>query len=119
MEIENLRQEANAMKLIRSRLSEDGAARLVFDKVFKDDINRLLAMADMWKHRTPPRPLQYNEFTNAAPHPSTNGTIKGASHLLKDQRSLDLQASFELFNTRYVDAKRGLACFPHRPPLVA
>jgi ubiquitin-like 1-activating enzyme E1 B len=37
----------------------------VFDKVFKDDINRLRGMEDMWKTRKPPEPLDLQKLEEA------------------------------------------------------
>lgn len=36
----------------------------LFNKFFCDDIKYLLSMSDLWKKRTPPNPLQWNEITN-------------------------------------------------------
>lgn len=89
------------MKAIRSQLLTEDALRLVFDKVFNADIERLLAMADMWKHRTPPQPLRYSDVAAHA-NGLTNGHSANGSgtSLLKDQRALDLGASFKLFDSR-------------------
>ena len=59
-EIENLRREAQALKRIRESVGSDSFAREVFDKVFKEDIERLRGMEDMWKTRKPPQSLEYD-----------------------------------------------------------
>lgn len=61
-EIENLRREAQALKRIRESMGSDDFARRVFDKVFKEDIDRLRGMEDMWKTREPPRSLDYDQL---------------------------------------------------------
>ncbi|KAG8929362.1 E1 ubiquitin-activating protein uba2 [Tulasnella sp. 418] len=64
-EIANLRKEAQAFKMVREAIlssDEEGMKQLVFDKVFKDDINRLLSMKDMWRARKPPTPLDRKQI---------------------------------------------------------
>ncbi|BDD62250.1 hypothetical protein MAP00_007226 [Monascus purpureus] len=61
-EIENLRKEAQALKEIRQSMGTSDFASKVFNKVFKDDIERLRAMEDMWKTRKPPQPLSFDEL---------------------------------------------------------
>lgn len=65
-EIENLRQESQALKNIRQSLGSDEFPRKVFDKVFKDDINRLRSMDDMWKTRLRPDALDFDALSQAA-----------------------------------------------------
>ncbi|SGZ23803.1 BQ5605_C023g09637 [Microbotryum silenes-dioicae] len=111
-EIQELRKEAAAIKQLRGSLAEAGAAKRVFDKVYSQDINRLLKMEDMWKHRKPPHPLSWDELsastststssstsadaaTESTANPTkTNGSTGG---LIKDQRTLTLRDSFNLF----------------------
>ena len=61
-EIENLRKESQALHNIRMSMGSEDFARKVFEKVFKDDINRLRSMDDMWKIRKPPSPLDFDEL---------------------------------------------------------
>ncbi|KAL1971352.1 hypothetical protein VTN77DRAFT_304 [Rasamsonia byssochlamydoides] len=65
-EIENLRREAQALKAIRASMGSDDFAEKVFTKVFKDDIERLRGMEDMWKTRKPPEPLDYGTLQEKA-----------------------------------------------------
>ena len=65
-EIENLRREAQALKRIRESMGSDGFVREVFNKVFKEDIERLRGMEDMWKTRKAPQPLEYNMLLQEA-----------------------------------------------------
>ncbi|KIX08246.1 uncharacterized protein Z518_02902 [Rhinocladiella mackenziei CBS 650.93] len=58
-EIEKLKQEAQALKKIRESMGSDDFAKKVFDKVFKEDVERLAKMEDMWKNKKPPEPLSY------------------------------------------------------------
>ena len=61
-EIENLRREAEALKRIRKSMGSDEFAQQVFDKVFKEDVERLRSMEDMWKSRKQPHSLDYAQF---------------------------------------------------------
>ncbi|KAM5541730.1 hypothetical protein V8D89_004459 [Ganoderma adspersum] len=88
-EIAALRKEAQAFKIVRVALrsaptpndaasSSSSAAKLVFSKVYHADILNLLSMADMWRSRAPPTPLDFDgirdgSFTISKPQPLTNG----------------------------------------------
>lgn len=65
-EIANLRKEAQALKRIREAMGSEDFPRLVFDKVFKEDIERLQSMEDMWKSRKPPVALDYDALSQEA-----------------------------------------------------
>jgi ubiquitin-like 1-activating enzyme E1 B len=80
---------------MRSTLAEPGAEQRVFDKVFKKDIERLLSMEDMWKHRKPPAPLSYAVLSQqAAQTPSSSAPTASG---IKDQRELSLGDAFGMF----------------------
>ncbi|KAF7159963.1 hypothetical protein CNMCM6106_007378 [Aspergillus hiratsukae] len=61
-EIANLRKEAQALKAIRESMGSPEFYQKVFDKVFKEDIERLRGMEDMWKTRKAPEPLDLEEL---------------------------------------------------------
>ncbi|KAJ9648149.1 E1 ubiquitin-activating protein uba2 [Coniosporium apollinis] len=65
-EIENLQKETQALKKIRESMGSEEFPRKVFEKVFKDDIERLRSMEDMWKNRRPPEPLDYDAISQEA-----------------------------------------------------
>ncbi|KAL9044866.1 MAG: hypothetical protein Q9214_002026 [Letrouitia sp. 1 TL-2023] len=92
-EIENLRQEAHALSKIRQSIESNDFPRQVFEKVFKDDINRLLGMEDMWKTRKPPNALDFEALskTNAA------GGEAGDSVAQHDQTTWSLTKNFAVF----------------------
>ena len=71
-EIENLRKESQALNSIRQSMGSDDFARKVFEKVYKDDIDRLRTMEDMWKTRQPPAPLEFDGLSKAAEGISTS-----------------------------------------------
>ncbi|MCJ1462862.1 E1 ubiquitin-activating protein uba2 [Pseudocyphellaria aurata] len=89
-EIENLRQESQALKRIRSSMSSDEFPRQVFDKVFKDDINRLRSIEDMWKTRAPPQALAFDKIAKDA---QTIDVIVSQ----RDQTTWTLAESFVVF----------------------
>ncbi|KAJ7856758.1 hypothetical protein B0H14DRAFT_2507719 [Mycena olivaceomarginata] len=93
-EIDTLRREAKAFNAVRQALrssTASDAAKLVFQKVFNADIRNLLIMADMWRARAPPVPLDFDAILDGsfvlrseepAPAPSngkTNGVAKPAN----------------------------------------
>ncbi|KAG9029401.1 E1 ubiquitin-activating protein uba2 [Tulasnella sp. JGI-2019a] len=124
-EIANLRKEAHAFKSVRRALlssPSEESAKMVFDKVFKDDIQRLLSMSDMWRSRKPPTPLPRQEILSGSfklPEvqgnantgngakssksnivgPASNGanTAHGST-ALRDQQNLTLRDSVVLFD---------------------
>ncbi|KAF2145696.1 uncharacterized protein K452DRAFT_220602 [Aplosporella prunicola CBS 121167] len=65
-EIENLRKEAQALKNIRKSMGLEEFPKKVFEKVFKEDIDRLLSMKDMWANRRAPEPLEWEKLTQEA-----------------------------------------------------
>ncbi|KIO32722.1 hypothetical protein M407DRAFT_212746 [Tulasnella calospora MUT 4182] len=130
-EIANLRKEARAFRKVRESLFSalpEQAAALVFNKVFNEDIKRLLSMADMWTARKPPTPLDRDLILTdkfvppAVPAPSSsepsrranatvtvngtgsstipNGGVASSSSQakLKDQRQLSLKDNVQLFD---------------------
>ena len=54
------------MKAIRESIGSDDFARKVFEKVFKDDIERLRSMEDMWKSRKQPTALDFDQLEQSA-----------------------------------------------------
>ncbi|KAL7425104.1 E1 ubiquitin-activating protein uba2 [Cryptotrichosporon argae] len=112
-EIENLKKEAAAFREVRRLLGEENGAVQVFEKVFDEDIKRLLAMEDMWKvvGRVKPTPLNYRSimdgtFVTPPKRPSKaaapaakqpNGTPAASGATLKDQRKLTVKDNLELF----------------------
>ncbi|KAG6908635.1 hypothetical protein DXG01_003813 [Tephrocybe rancida] len=115
-EIATLRKEAQAFNSVRTALRSTDpeinrdAAKLAFQKVFNADIKNLLVMADMWRSRAPPVPLDFDAILDDTfvlraevapqtasgskfPAPSANGSGSG----LKDQRALSLRDNVELF----------------------
>ncbi|KAL4819665.1 hypothetical protein BDW67DRAFT_134261 [Aspergillus spinulosporus] len=78
-EIENLQREARALKEIRQSMGSAEFVQKVFDKVFKEDINRLRGMEDMWTSRKAPEPLDFKELeeTLSAVEPGISSKDQG------------------------------------------
>jgi ubiquitin-like 1-activating enzyme E1 B len=100
-EIANLKKEAQELKAIKEAIGTAEFASLVFEKVFNNDIRRLLSMSDMWKSRKPPQPLQYKDFSL----PSNEQILKIAND---DQKVWDLAASIAVFKNRYLHPRLGM-----------
>lgn len=82
------------MKKIRESVGSNEFPRLLFDKVFKTDIERLRSMEDMWKTRQPPEPLDYKTVMEKA------GEAAAAKDtILQDgQKVWTLEESLVVFN---------------------
>lgn len=92
-EIEILRKESRALKEIKQSMNSPLFPRKVFEKVFKDDINRLRSMEDMWKTRKPPQALDFDEVSAAS------AEIR-ASICQQDQVTWNLAQNFSVFCER-------------------
>ncbi|KAG9246647.1 hypothetical protein BJ878DRAFT_269861 [Calycina marina] len=62
-EIRKLKAEAEALKNLKKAMHNPEFPKLLFNKVFKQDIERLLSMEEMWKARERPKPLDYDSIT--------------------------------------------------------
>lgn len=89
-EMENLRQEAHALKRIRESMGSEDFPRLIFEKVYKEDIERLRSMEDMWKSRRAPEALDFDKLSEEAAH-----VEPAISH--KDQKTWTLAENFVVF----------------------
>lgn len=97
-EIENLRRESQALKRIRESMGSEDFARLIFQKVFTEDIVRLRSMEEMWKTRKAPEPLDFDALSQQA-------LGVGSAISQKDQIVWTLAENFAVF----VDSLRRLS----------
>ncbi|PIA15082.1 hypothetical protein COEREDRAFT_27225, partial [Coemansia reversa NRRL 1564] len=58
-ELKQLREESKALSRLTEAMGTAGFPKAVFEKVFTEDIARLLSMKDMWEHRRPPTKLDF------------------------------------------------------------
>ncbi|ODQ68425.1 hypothetical protein NADFUDRAFT_68648 [Nadsonia fulvescens var. elongata DSM 6958] len=89
-DLKTLKQEENELKSLRDSILDSNAAQLIFNKVFKTDIDRLLSMDTMWKTRTKPTALDYNILQE-----STKGISRNIIN--NDQKKWSLQECFVVF----------------------
>lgn len=96
-EIEKLRQEAQALKNIRNAMGTDEFPKLLFNKVFNEDITRLRSMEEMWTTRRKPDPLEYDTVAAAAaPLEESKAAV-----LQNDQKPWTLEENLTVFKDRY------------------
>ncbi|OLN86717.1 Ubiquitin-activating enzyme E1-like [Colletotrichum chlorophyti] len=92
-EIEELKKEAAALRVIRESLGTEAFPQLLFDKVFNTDIVRLASMEDMWKSRRKPEALDYKTLSKqSAPAIASKETI-----IQDDQKVWTLEENFAVF----------------------
>lgn len=120
-EVENLRAELKRMKQIRAQLDSPEMTKIAFTKVFGEDIKRLLMMEDMWQHRTAPIPLNYDEMMTSQNNQIQNGDKKNnctsSGTGLKDQQTLSLKDSFDLFCSSLIVLGKRIQSDPTHEPL--
>ncbi|KAK8038736.1 ThiF family protein [Apiospora rasikravindrae] len=66
-EIAELKKEAEALRRIRESVGTAEFPKMLFDKVFKADIDRLRSMEEMWQTRQKPEPLDYDVLKTKVP----------------------------------------------------
>lgn len=89
-------KESDALKKIRESVGSEEFPRLLFNKVFRADIERLRSMEDMWQSRKPPEPLDYTKVMARASE-MLQSTSKEA--ILQDsQKVWSLEESLVVFN---------------------
>lgn len=82
------------MKKIRESVGSEEFPQLLFDKVFKADIERLRSMEDMWKSREPPKPMDYKTVMDKA-----GDAAASKDAILQDgQKVWTLEESLVVFN---------------------
>lgn len=91
-EVVKLREEAQALKKIRSLMGTGGFAQAVFDKVFYDDIERLRSMSEMWQSRSPPEALKFDGLK-----PDADLVKLGQSLSVQDQRVWSVEENLAIF----------------------
>jgi len=93
-----LKEEAEALKKIKEAIGSEQFSQLLFDKVYKHDIERLLSMKEMWKTRRAPIPLSYADITNSSEY-----LVADPYEILKsDQRAWTLHENVVVFKNRCV-----------------
>ena len=70
--------------------------QLLFDKVYKDDIERLRSMEEMWKTRQRPNPIDYATIVKE----STDAETRKLKISKEDQRAWTLHENVIVFKDR-------------------
>ncbi|EME40722.1 hypothetical protein DOTSEDRAFT_74308 [Dothistroma septosporum NZE10] len=91
-EVAKLKEEAEALKNIRSLMGKSEFAQAIFNKAFYDDIERLRSMAEMWQSRKTPESLRF-ESVCIDSDPAT----QGAGIALQEQNVWTLQDNLKVF----------------------
>ncbi|KAM3470210.1 hypothetical protein MY8738_009837 [Beauveria namnaoensis] len=93
-EIEELKRESEALKKIRAAVGTPEFPKMLFDKVFNADIERLRSVEEMWKSRTPPVALDYAKLLSEA-----GDAIASTDALLADDQKIwSLEENLAVFN---------------------
>ncbi|KAI0203149.1 ThiF family protein [Astrocystis sublimbata] len=93
-EMAELKKESEALKTIRESVGTEQFPQMLFDKVFNSDITRLRSMEDMWKSRSPPEPLQYENVLRQA----TQVNVAKESTIQDGQKVWTLEENLVVFN---------------------
>ncbi|KAF5679093.1 ubiquitin-like 1-activating enzyme E1 B [Fusarium circinatum] len=93
-EIEELKKESEALKMIRDATGTSKFPQMLFDKVFNADIERLRSVEGMWTSRRAPKPLEYQTILAQAGEAIANKD----KILSDDQRVWSLEESLAVFN---------------------
>ncbi|SMR58484.1 unnamed protein product [Zymoseptoria tritici ST99CH_1E4] len=91
-EVAKLKEEAEALKNIRSMMDKSEFAQEVFNKVFHDDIKRLRSMSEMWQSRKPPEALRFESIMI-----DKDPVAQGAALSSQDQKIWSLQDNLKVF----------------------
>ncbi|KAA1068087.1 E1 ubiquitin-activating protein uba2 [Puccinia graminis f. sp. tritici] len=118
-EVEALKEEVKRMKEIRAQLDSPEMSKIVFEKLFQEDIKRLLMIEDMWKQRQAPTPLNYDDLASQKTHAENGQQEHQASTAggLKDQQTLSLKDSFDLFCSSLLALGKRIQSDPAHEPL--
>ena len=119
VELQRLRNEARQLLVLRDELvaslrassgslhesdAPHAVCQRIFNKLYQVDIERLLAMDEMWQNRTRPKPLTYSDARHAM------HTVPSDDHTLRDRRHLTVAENAALFTeTTIALARRSLS----------
>ncbi|KAH6601531.1 hypothetical protein BASA50_001569 [Batrachochytrium salamandrivorans] len=92
-EIQELTTETAALKALREQMGAPSYGRLVFEKIFNQDIKRLLTMEDLWKTHTMPVVLDFEALTVGF----DGSNIDSMDSLAFDQVTWDLSQNLRVF----------------------
>jgi ubiquitin-like 1-activating enzyme E1 B len=93
-EIAELKKEAEALRLLRDSLGAQNHTQMIFDKVYKKDIERLLKIDELWKTRARPKPLDPKAYKQI-------GALKDIQDAIAwDQKCWTIENNIRVFKSR-------------------
>ena len=104
-EIRKLREEATALKNIKDKSHLIEFPRLICEKVFGKDVERLLSMEEMWTTRKPPTPLDVAALQDKM----TKAKLVGSDMAKNQQAVWTLEESFAVFVSSTMQLQQRLA----------
>ncbi|CAO3672200.1 unnamed protein product [Rhizopus microsporus] len=94
-ELAALARETEELKAIKAAAGSTDYPKMVFDKVFNVDVQRLLSMESMWKNRKKPSPLNYDMMVKSLQEKTKEQKEDG--QMLPDQKVWSLEENFDVF----------------------
>lgn len=97
-EVAKLKEEAEALAKIKESIGSEAFPELLFDKIYKTDIERLRSMESQWKTRTPPIVIEY--ATVAKAEETSNAEAAKPKLLKSDQEKWSLHENLVVYKDR-------------------
>jgi ubiquitin-like 1-activating enzyme E1 B len=105
-EIEELKKEAEALKKIRESVGTAGFPQMLFDKVFRADIERLCSMEEMWKGKEKPKSLDYETIKPNLPTIDEAFLEDGQKKWSLEENIAVLESSLDRLSKRVAEMKK-------------
>lgn len=105
-QVDELKKEAEILKKIRDSLDSPDFCKLVFEKVFTLDIERLNRLEDLWKDKTPPTPLDFDELQSKSEQFNSELEISDTSIPTLEESFILFAKSLEALALRLVNLKK-------------
>jgi len=96
-EIENLKKESQALKELYQYAGTPEYSEKIFDKVFNQDICRLLKMENLWKTRTKPNPINNEQYKKALEINMDVEDDNNNSKIKDDQKIYSIEENINMF----------------------
>lgn len=91
LELAQLQKEANALRVLREAMHDEGFAENLFNRVFDYDIQRLASMESMWHTRQPPQPVTFAQLFDRSKHLDPEDVVR------LDHTTASVDQNFVLF----------------------
>ncbi|POS87328.1 hypothetical protein EPUL_001031 [Erysiphe pulchra] len=121
-EIANLKKETEALRKIRDAIGSDNFPQLLFNKAYRDDIERLRSMDGLWKTRRAPEPLDYMNIHSKAIQTnkySVDQVLKDVQRIWSVEENLIVFVdSLERLSKRIFEMKSSISQASAEPPII-